>query len=419
MDPATLWLKLRLTAAHSARQFTRRAHLQTVIVSDAVSPAETEIKARVKKAFQDSSPIHKDPHAIDSVWQKLTEAGCFGCVIPGDYGGNDQGIFALTLALEEMGRHGIATALPILTAFATQCIVRSGTTTLKQAVLPRIAKGERRVCVAMTEETSGFNFFALQTEAKRQAGHYLLNGSKVYTSGFDITDYSLVVARTTSRDECKRKGLPKTIGLSVFLVDNKTPGIRATLLNTRGEGEARQFKLDFADVKVPAENLIGKEDEGALAIFPALNLERILFSAGILGLSQFCLDVACDHARHRKVFGDIAIGRYQAIQHPLADVKIRQEAVRLMVYRAARESAAGADPAQVMLLANAAKYLTSELGLKAVDAALEALGGRGFNEDSGIIPLWEIMRLTKLSPISNSLILNEVSERVLNLPRTH
>jgi acyl-CoA dehydrogenase len=118
------------------------------------------------------------------------------------------------------------------------------------------------------------------------------------------------------------------------------------------------------------------------------------------------------------VFGDTPIGQYQAIQHPLADVKIRQEAVRLMTYRTARAIDQGEDPSKLLVPANSTKYLASELGLKAVDAALEALGGKGFDQDTGIIQLWETMRLLKLSPISNSLILNDIAERVLNLPRS-
>ncbi len=418
MDTACLWLKLRLGAAYSARRLRNHMRVHPAFSEASLSAKDTEISARLTDLLQDITPA-AGPVSLDAVWNRLTAAGCFACVIPKQYGGNEAGLLGLVMAIEEMGRHGIATALPLLTAFASYCISRSGSDTLKQEVLPRVANGTARICVAVTEEASGFNVFALQTVAKRTDDHYLLNGSKIYTSGFDVTDYSLVLARTTSREECKRRGLPKIIGLSLFLVDNKSAGLNATPIPTRGEGEARQFKLTFSNLEVPAENLIGRPDEGAIAMFPALNLERILFSAGILGLSQFCLDTACKYAKSRKVFGDIAIGRYQAIQHPLADVKIRQEAVRLMVYRAARQCVAGADPEHVMALANAAKYLASELGLKAVDAALEALGGHGFNERSGIIQLWESMRLTKLSPISNSLILNEVSERTLGLPRSH
>ena len=164
---------------------------------------------------------------------------------------------------------------------------------------------------------------------------------------------------------------------------------------------------------------MGRENEGAAALFSSFNIERIIFVAFALGSIQYCLDVACEHARNRKVFNDTPIGKYQSIQHPLADVKIRAEAVRNMLFQAINAIDQGADALTVGSLVNSAKYLASEAGLKAVDAAMEALGGKGFNEDYGVIQLWELMRLLRLSPISNSLILNDVAERLLGLPRSY
>jgi alkylation response protein AidB-like acyl-CoA dehydrogenase len=135
-------------------------------------------------------------------------------------------------------------------------------------------------------------------------------------------------------------------------------------------------------------------------------------------MSQYCLDRACQHARERQVFKG-PIGAYQSIQHPLAEVKIRQEAVRLAAYRAAWCFDQGANPIEVSIYANGAKLLASELATKAVDAALDAFGGKGFDEDYGIIQLLAQARLMKTSPISNALVLNAIAEHVLGLPRSY
>ena len=149
------------------------------------------------------------------------------------------------------------------------------------------------------------------------------------------------------------------------------------------------------------------------------NPERTLAAAMALGISRYCLELACEHARGRKVFGDTPIGAYQAVQHPLADVAARQQAARLMVHRAAASFDREAPVAEQAASANAAKYLASELALRSVDAAIDAFGGKGFDERHGIIHLWEAARLLKTSPISNALILNQIAVRELGLPRSY
>ena len=138
-----------------------------------------------------------------------------------------------------------------------------------------------------------------------------------------------------------------------------------------------------------------------------------------VGMSRYCLELACEHARRRKVFGATPIGAYQSIQHPLAEVAIRQEAARLMTYRSACLFDEQADPREVAEAANSAKYLAAQLAARSVDAAIDTFGGKGFDEDHGIIHLWEQARLLKTAPISNALILNQTAERRLGLPRSY
>jgi len=382
---------------------------------DQVTEAFLQFKPRLKTMYEDekSHPVSAE------VWQLMAQLGWFGGVIPKKYGGNERGLLAMTMAAEAMARQGVTPFFSALTALAAACISRFGSEDLKQQYLPRIAQGEIKFAFAATEERAGFNMLEMDTFARKDGDHYVINGSKMYTSGFDISCHSLLVARTLTVEQCKQMSLPKTAGISLFLVDNDAAGISQELLNTRGEGYVKQFALTFENLKVPAARLLGKEHEGAAALFSSFNIERCIFVAFALGSIQYCLDVACEYARNRKVFGDTPIGKYQAIQHPLADVKIRTEAVRNLLVQAVEAIELRGDVLKVTTLINSAKYLVSEAGAKAVDASIDALGGKGFNEDYGLIQLAEGMRLLRLSPISNHLILNDVAERVLGLPRSY
>jgi len=354
-----------------------------------------------------------------ALWDALAEGGYFGALIPEAYGGSGAGVSALSCGLEGMCTTGYGNALPVLTAMGTVAINNGGSEELKQSLLPEIAKGNLKIAVGFTEEESGFNLFNIKTRAAEHDGRYVIQGQKMYTSGADLADYILVLARTTSTDDLKAAGLPKTMGLSLFLVDAKAPGITRTEIPARGEGGVRTFVTEYNDVEVDAARCLGDPDQAALILFSIVNPERILFSAALLGLIEHSLTTACDFARERTVFRDTPIGQYQSIQHPLADIRMRLEAARLTTAQAAGQYDAGGDPMDVGFLANTAKYLTSELALQAVDQAIETLGGRGFDERYHLIHLWDSVRLFRTTPISPEMIRNFIAEQTLGLPRSY
>jgi alkylation response protein AidB-like acyl-CoA dehydrogenase len=339
-------------------------------------------------------------------------------LVPRSFGGTETGLLPLTLVLEEMGSAGVQANLGVLAAVSTILIARHGSARVKEEHLPAIAAGARRFCLAVTEAEAGFNILRSSTSARRDGDHYRLNGRKRYISGADIADFMLVLARTLSVEECQKRELPKTAGLSLLLVDARGKGISRRPIAAHGDGGLTPFEVIFEDVLVPADDCIAEEHMAALPMFAAFNAERVLFAAGGLGISQYCLDRACAHARKREVFRG-PIGAYQSIQHPLAEVKVLQEAVRLATYRAAWSFDRRDDPLAVSAHANSAKFLAAQLAVKAVDAALDAFGGKGFDEESGLIHLWEQARLMKTSPISQALILNGIAEGVLGLPRSY
>jgi len=353
------------------------------------------------------------------LWDDFARIGLLGCLVPEQYGGTDAGLLPLTIAFEELTAQGFFPGLMLVTSMDAACIVRNGSEELKQRFLPKVVAGQLKLCFAVTEPNAGTNTFRVETHARRDGDVYHLNGQKIFITGVDQADYMLLVARTTTVKELQEQGRPKSQGLSLFLVDTNSPGLQKTLLPTLSNDGAGQFQLFFDNVEVPAANLVGQEDNGALAMFNSLNPERILAAAICSGMTQQCLEKSVAYAKDRRVFKDTPIGAYQAIAHPLAEVRIWHDAVKLMTYRAAWSFDQGLDPLEVGTQSNMAKFLAADLALKAVDAAIETHGGNGFSEDFGLINLWFGARLFKTAPVSREMILNYVSEWSLGLPRSY
>ncbi|HXO18746.1 MAG TPA: acyl-CoA dehydrogenase [Thermoanaerobaculia bacterium] len=387
-----------------------------------LTAAQQEVQKRARGAF---APLRgwwkRGRHGdfAEAAWEALAGSGLLGTIVPREDGGTGEGVLALALALEELGASGLPTMLPILTAIDAIGIARHGTPELRREVLPRVAAGKIKLCLALTEEEAGFNTFRTKTRAERAGDTFRLHGAKIYISGADVADYLLVLARSLSIADAAARGLPKTAGLTWLLVPAGAPGIRLEPLPTHGEGTLRQFAIELDGVEVPAANLLGREGEGFRVLVDLVNPERILLSAQLTGAVRYCLEIACEHARTRKVFDDVAIGAYQSVQHPLAEVRIRQEAVQIMAWRAAALYDAGAHPKEVSFQASAAKFLAAELGVQAVDAALTTLGGKGFDERYGIFHLLEMVNLLKIAPVGDALLLNLVAEGTLGLPRSY
>ena len=361
----------------------------------------------------------KEKRFPQELWDAFADVGLLGCLVPEEYGGNGAGLLALTVGFEEICANGFSPGLLLVTAMDSACILKNGSPELKQKYLPGIADGTLKFCFATTEPDAGTNTFRLKTSAKRDGDDYVLNGQKVFISGVDVADYMLVVTRTTSIEELEAQGKPRSQGISLFVVDTKSAGIEKTVINIGLSEELRQFQLFFDNVRVPADQLVGQEGNGTFAMFNSLNPERILAAAICAGMSEYALRKAVSYAQERKVFKDTPIGAYQSIAHPLAEVKINLEAVKLMTYRAAWAFDQDMNPTEVGTYANMAKFLGADLAIKAVDAAIETHGGMGFVEETGLIGLWNGARLFKTAPVSREMLLNYVSEWTLGLPKSY
>jgi acyl-CoA dehydrogenase len=271
--------------------------------------------------------------------QALTEAGWLAILIPEEYGGSGLGISAAAAVLEEVQRAGCNGAACHAQMYIMGTLLRHGSREQKEKYLPRIASGELRLqAFGVTEPTSGTDTLALRTTAvKKDNSTYLVNGQKVWTSRAEHSDLMLLLARTTPREQTKKR----TEGLSVFLVDmRETLGKGLTIKPIRTMMNHNSTEVFFDNMEVPADNLIGEEGQGFRYILSGMNAERVLIAAETIGDARWFIEKATDYAKGRNLFGR-PIGQNQGVQFPVARAYAQTEAADLMVRKAATLYEAG------------------------------------------------------------------------------
>ena len=348
------------------------------------------------------------------LWQELAAGGYLGMMIPEEYGGGGLGMREMAVLLEEMGHQGIPLLLPVVSnVMDALLIARHGSGALKERFLPALARGEVKLCFALTEPTAGSNSFRISTLARVDGDSYVLNGQKMFITAADHADYLLVVARTTPFEEVA----DKRQGISLLIVDRRAEGVTLQPLEMGVLHPETQFAVFLDDVRVPRDQLVGEEGKGSRYLFDALNPERISAATVAVGLGRFVLEKAVAYARERVVF-DRPIGAHQGLQHPLALAKTRLELAALMT-RYAAALFDGGDEVEAAGYANMAKLAAADAATEACDLAIEVHGGSGFSTDVDLITVWPFVRMLRTVPVSREMILNYIGEHVLGLPRSY
>ena len=354
----------------------------------------------------------KEDRFPDELWSELGKFGLLGLSIPEEHGGSGGGVLEITALNEALALAGVPTLFLVVTGLARVPIVRHGTKEQIARYVTPTCTGEKKMCFAITEPNAGTNSFAMTTLATRNAdGGWTLNGQKVFISGARDADYMQVVARTAKAGEVAHR----TDGMSLFVLDMKTPGIKLQQLNIQVETAERQYMVFFDNVQLPAEAVIGAPGKGAKLMFEGLNSERLLAAGAALGLGDYALGKAVAYSKDRKPFGK-PIGGYQSLQHRMALAKAELEAARLMTYDAADRFDNGEDAGAH---ANMAKLLASRAAVAAIEATLQVHGGYGFDRDYDVVTLWPMTRLLEIAPINNEMLMNYIGEHVLGLPKSY
>jgi short/branched chain acyl-CoA dehydrogenase len=329
--------------------------------------------------------------------RKLGELNLMGIPFPEEYGGGGGDTLAYALAVEELTRIDSSVAITVCahTSLGTQPIWLFGSEEQKREWLPQLCSGERLGAFGLTEPEAGSDAGNTQTRARREDGHWVINGAKQFitNAGTDISGVVCITARTGD-DE-----------ISNFIVPNGTPGYeQGEPYRKMGWNASDTRPLTFTDCRVPNESLLGPPGAGFKQFLHVLDIGRIGVAAMGVGLAQGALDEALAYARERKAFGQ-PISKFQAIQAKLADLSTEIEAARLLVYKAARLKDAGRN---FTLTAAQAKLKTGRLAMRASEEAVQIHGGYGYIEE---YPVCRFYRDAKILTIGEGT--DEVQQMVI------
>jgi acyl-CoA dehydrogenase len=369
----------------------------------------------VSRKFDDAywREISRSRKFPDKYWDALAGEGLFGVLIENKYGGIERGLVDLCLATKESAEHyaGLGSYLYLSGSLVSKIFSENATPEMKEDLLPKLARGQLKISIALTEEESGQEVSAIQTKATKCAKEeFVISGSKTFVNNADLADYLLIFARTKVIGSVK-----KTSGLTMFLAEADSKAIKKKKLEKLGMDFVNNFSVKISDLRVSSSRIVGVEDEAWHNIVKIFNMDRVATSASLTGTGRLALSHASKWAKDRKVFGK-SIGANQGIQFPLADAIAQIEIAEAMMLKAASLADQG------KTFANEANYAlleSSGASQVATDRALQTLGGHGYYRDYDVERYWRDVRVYKLHPISEEMLLASIAERSLGLPRSY
>jgi acyl-CoA dehydrogenase len=344
--------------------------------------------------------------------EALTRHGWLSAMVPTEYGGAGLGVAEAGAILEEISASGGNPAACHAQMYTLGTLLRHGSQEQKRRYLPAIAAGELRLqAFGVTEPDAGSDTLRIKTRAVRTASGYRINGQKIWTSRAEHSDLMVLLARTTPLAEVEKR----TAGLSVFLLDLRELGEAVTIKPIATMMNHSTTEVFFDDADVPADALIGELGQGFRYILDGMNAERTLIASECIGDGRFFIDRGAAYARERVVFGR-PIGANQGVQFPLARAHAALAAASLARHHAAwlfdQGLPCGAE-------AGRAKLLASEASWMAANACLDTHGGFGFAVDYDIERKFRETRLYQVAPVSNNLVLAQIAQHELALPRAY
>ena len=309
------------------------------------------------------------PYALYDAW---VEAGLFRTAFAEEYGGLGGSTVDLCIVLEEIAR--VSADLSMMIGGSTFCglnVQREGSDTQKRHWLPKLLAGEIKMSISMSEPDAGSDLGAIRTSAVRDGDDWIINGQKLWATGAGAKGNVINTYVKTDPKAHYRQGL------SLFLIDNDTPGVELRKLDMLGRYCTGTYEIFFKDVRVPADRLIGGENKGWDCMLSGLQVERVVAAAADCGSAAGCVEMALAYAKERKQFGR-AIGTFQAIAHMLADMATEVEAARALTYRCASLIDHGQDALRDITMA---KLFASETYAKVANLGMQIFGGYGYNKE--------------------------------------
>jgi acyl-CoA dehydrogenase len=344
----------------------------------------------------------------------FADNGWLSIVVPEEYGGMGLGLTEAGLMLREVAGSGAGisggSALHFY-IFPPGPIIKHGSEEMKRAYLPALARGELLMAFGVTEPSAGTDTSRITTRAVRSPdGRWRINGQKVWTTNAQNAQKILLLTRTSPRSEERPLD-----GMTLFFCDLDRERCTIKRIEKLGRAAVDSNEVFIEDLEAGDEDVVGEVGKGFYYLLDGLNPERIVIGMECVGIGRAALELGVAYARERVVF-DRPIGANQAVAHPLAKANARLDAAELMALKAAwlydNGHACGPE-------ANAAKYLAAEAGFEAADASLQAHGGFGYAKEYHVERLWREVRLFKIAPISQEMVLNYLANKVLGLPKSY
>jgi alkylation response protein AidB-like acyl-CoA dehydrogenase len=307
------------------------------------------------------------PYEIYDAW---VEAGLFALPFATEYGGLGGTVLDLAIVSEEIGRYSADVAMAFGgSIFCALNVARKGSEEQKHYWLPKLISGEIRMSISMSEPDAGSDVGAMRTQARRDGNEYVISGQKIWATGAGAKNNFINVYVKTDPKAHYRQGM------SLFLVDNTTPGLDIRKLDMLGRRSVGTYELNFNDARIPPDRLIGGENKGWECILSGLQAERVVAAACDCGSARGVLDLAVDYAKDRRQFGR-AIGTFQAIAHMLANTEAEVEAAWALTQKAAWRVSRNEDALKEITIA---KLLAAEAYVKAANVGMQVMGGFGYN----------------------------------------
>ncbi|MYD44203.1 MAG: acyl-CoA dehydrogenase [Gammaproteobacteria bacterium] len=347
-------------------------------------------------------------------YNALAEGGWIGIAIPEEYGGSGKGITEASIILEEISASGAAMngASGIhLSIFGMHPVVKHGSEAMKQKYLPRVANGDLHVAFGVTEPNAGTDTTSITTTATRDGDYYIVKGRKVWTTKALDSERVLLLTRTQSKDKAQRR----SEGMTLLLAELQRPEVTISPIPKVGRNAVATCEVVYDDLPVHVTDRVGDEGKGFRHILDGLNAERVLVAAEALGIGRAALRRAVNYAKDRVVFGR-PIGQNQGVSFPLGEARMRLDSAELMIRKASwlidQGQPCGAE-------ANMAKWLAADACFQTADQAMQTHGGFGYAKEFHVERYWREARLMRIAPISQEMVLNYITEHVLELPRSY
>ncbi len=347
-------------------------------------------------------------------WNCLAESGLFGVLIEQKWGGMERGLLDLALAVEETSERyaGLGSYLFLSGCLVSSIISSHSSAEMKNELLPKLARGQLKISIALSEESSGLDALSINSKANKMGEHtYSLSGSKAFVNNADLADYLIIFARTSEINPSQKK----SFGVSMFLVEAYDPKIKKRKLSKLGMNFVNSYSIDFEDLTVSESRVLGEVDKAWRNIVGIFDMDKILTAASLIGTGRLALSEASKWAKKRTVFGKL-IGSNQGVQFPLADAVAQLEVSEGMTFKAAslvdQKKNFGNEAAFALL--SSATATTA-----ATDRALQAFGGHGYYKEYNVERFWRDVRAHRVHPVSEELLLASIAERSLGLPRSY